>query len=1387
MLSRAGRKKMPAPPLEPPSGLTPAQRAAAAAVAAAAPLPVSTVMNAAVPAAATVVVTAVAPVETAVSAAAAAAAAGGGSAAAAGGGSAAAAGGGSAAAAATAAAPPSVLHKYIEEWRKGLRSEVLYDGVVDAGIPPGAKHPFEHIGTETQLKHVAGHYDASGLVPASSELKDKLEGFIDAMRSSDVDRHGGRGLLPELGREQQLGQGKCHVYWSARYACDGLRKSDILSANDVFVTIKFLTTALRERAATVVEHTVNAKYYSSATDEDEIELAEKTQDPLALVELIIVNDLLARAKAVGVEEEAIRTTESRKLEAMDGPEDSDDHSFKEAQVLAGLATVLVDLIKEQHYFDIEADESVAESDEHELDKMKAAEEDRHLADLRTAVQKYAPIVAKTSILHGAGETPVWNEGFGEILVWGKDVDTSTKCIIDAWDWDRYEDADRLGRAVVSLADVDGGKNSFSRWFELSRYGLGQHPCGRIHLHIDYNLVDDDLEDEEEEDTNNWRMLQQVSLQAPNYTEELTLKVEQELDLSSKGFAHTDLPLVCAWLLRCELEAKASNDPDKCVQSVNLADNPTAVGSMVRKSLGADDADTVHIEAPPGVQPTAAARDVATYDPVAAYMPSSFGMHYPGEAQEMLEDFVFGTEVETDQHLPEFKLLCHCLQLTSVHTLSLSGIGMGPAALKTFALLLPSKLADVTVDSVRLVVDRELDLKKSSFSKQYVPLLREWLRKPDVLAVLESIDLDQNENLCGGVDEDGGVVPDAEVGTFKLVCDAIKGTKLKRLCVRNTGMGPESAAVLGSLVSQMSFLVVNASATGNHSGIARNDDPEISIKDVMEMLQDSNRFSELAAALMRLPSLIIVFQARGIHVEHAKLVPSLRSVFEMKNLQEEMLKSIQMDETDDEQDEDDGIDAHLKFKPERPLPQPEELEEEDREIYLMLQEQIDALKSEKPITLEEAARFAMKVMERPAVLHMFERRGFGAEKATISPDPTEEQVTILTEDLMGSGDPNNYTLECWTELSTRMIDLSGRHFSAGDAEVLAAWFGMPQLRSLETITLSSSGSKVEDYTLDDFSHETQLSAEALGEADVIIQAAWLKHPLVAANLNLGLARPVEKPPTPVDQGMSEYSEDPWYWYAISRTPQMRKLFRRTHEHLQNHDLEPSHRKTFRNTVHKLQNLHFLVHKEPEVEEVKLSELQQFMLEQKKQRELESEPELGLELGLEPEPELELQPEPELELQQQVLQQQVPLQPAAPTFASVAPAAAVATSTFTPAPLAAPAATGSNVRELRAQAVAAGVPPDAIEEARDADDPKAALIALIVAATLVASQAPMPVGSTAAEQEAELQACGVPELRKKAAKAGCDDDAIEEARNTDDPKAALIALIVAATLEREPGPE
>jgi hypothetical protein len=101
---------------------------------------------------------------------------------------------------------------------------------------------------------------------------------------------------------------------------------------------------------------------------------------------------------------------------------------------------------------------------------------------------------------------------------------------------------------------------------------------------------------------------------------------------------------------------------------------------------------------------------------------------------------------------------------------------------------------------------------------------------------------------------------------------------------------------------------------------------------------------------------------------------------------------------------------------------------------------------------------------------------------------------------------------------------------------------------------------------------------------------------------------------------------------------------------------------------------------------------------------------------------------------------------------------------PPPTAPPAAASTTtVKELREQAVAAGVDSDAIEEARDQDDPKAALLALI------ASAKPDPV---------MLRTMNTKDLRIKAGAIGVGADAIELARDSDDPKEALISLIMAA---------
>jgi hypothetical protein len=95
------------------------------------------------------------------------------------------------------------------------------------------------------------------------------------------------------------------------------------------------------------------------------------------------------------------------------------------------------------------------------------------------------------------------------------------------------------------------------------------------------------------------------------------------------------------------------------------------------------------------------------------------------------------------------------------------------------------------------------------------------------------------------------------------------------------------------------------------------------------------------------------------------------------------------------------------------------------------------------------------------------------------------------------------------------------------------------------------------------------------------------------------------------------------------------------------------------------------------------------------------------------------------------------------------------------------TALNVGQLRQRAASVGVDAAAIEHARDSDDPKAAIIALIEAVP----PPPAPV------KAAELQVMTVGQLRKRASESGVDAAAVEIARDSDDPKAAIIALIVA----------
>ena len=91
---------------------------------------------------------------------------------------------------------------------------------------------------------------------------------------------------------------------------------------------------------------------------------------------------------------------------------------------------------------------------------------------------------------------------------------------------------------------------------------------------------------------------------------------------------------------------------------------------------------------------------------------------------------------------------------------------------------------------------------------------------------------------------------------------------------------------------------------------------------------------------------------------------------------------------------------------------------------------------------------------------------------------------------------------------------------------------------------------------------------------------------------------------------------------------------------------------------------------------------------------------------------------------------------------------------------------SVKELRGKAAAIGASSEDIDDARDSHDPQEALLALIQA--------------TEHAQAARLREhATVKELREHAAAVGVDGDAIEEARDGSDPRAALLLLIEHAT--------
>ena len=92
----------------------------------------------------------------------------------------------------------------------------------------------------------------------------------------------------------------------------------------------------------------------------------------------------------------------------------------------------------------------------------------------------------------------------------------------------------------------------------------------------------------------------------------------------------------------------------------------------------------------------------------------------------------------------------------------------------------------------------------------------------------------------------------------------------------------------------------------------------------------------------------------------------------------------------------------------------------------------------------------------------------------------------------------------------------------------------------------------------------------------------------------------------------------------------------------------------------------------------------------------------------------------------------------------------------------------VKELRGIAAAQGVSPDDIENARDGDNPRQDLIALIKSSSAVAN----------------LDSMTVKEIRGIAAEQGVSADDIERARDGDNPKQDLIALIKGKGMQQQP---
>jgi hypothetical protein len=98
-------------------------------------------------------------------------------------------------------------------------------------------------------------------------------------------------------------------------------------------------------------------------------------------------------------------------------------------------------------------------------------------------------------------------------------------------------------------------------------------------------------------------------------------------------------------------------------------------------------------------------------------------------------------------------------------------------------------------------------------------------------------------------------------------------------------------------------------------------------------------------------------------------------------------------------------------------------------------------------------------------------------------------------------------------------------------------------------------------------------------------------------------------------------------------------------------------------------------------------------------------------------------------------------------------------------------GLRLKALFQRAKEAGVDDDTLEDATDSDDPKDAVIAILLSR--------LEVAVVASPTSADLHGMRLKELRQRARELGVGEQKLEDSLGAEDPKAAVIALVVEAS--------